>query len=146
MAYCVQADIANMLPEAVLIRLTDDANAGSIDTDRLEESIDTASDEIDTYIGGRYSLPITGTVPPIIKKMCCDIAIYNLYSRVKESIPELRQKRYDAAVRLLEKIAKGEISIGIQPPPDPPSAGNYEGGMQVSARTKMFDAATLDKF
>lgn len=146
MAYCVQADITHMLPEAVLIRLTDDAGAGAIDAARLAESIDTAADEIDAYIGGRYALPVSGAVPPILVKLNADIAIYNLYSRVKESIPELRQKRYDAAVKLLEKIAEGKISIGIQPPPDAPAAGGYEGGMAVSARTQIFDATTMDKY
>jgi phage gp36-like protein len=146
MGYCTQTDIANMIPEAVLIRLTDDDNAGVIDTGRLAESIDTAGDEIDTYIGGRYALPVTGTVPPILTKLCADIAIYNLYSRIKESIPELRAERYKAAVRLLEKISKGEISIGLQPPPAAPETGHSEGGMQMSARTKIFDSTTMDKY
>ena len=146
MSYCAQADLARMLPESVLIRLTDDASAGSIDAEKIAEAIDTASDEIDAYIGGRYALPIAGTVPPILAKLCADIAIYNLYSRVKEQAPELRSERYKAAIKLLEAIASGKISLGVQPPPSPPAAGGYEGGAQVSVRDKIFDSTTMDKY
>ena len=41
-----------------------------------------------------------------------DLAIYNLYARRSDSTPEIREKRYDAAVKFLEQIAKGTISMG----------------------------------
>jgi len=144
--YCTVDDLKKAIPEAVLIRLTDDAGAGVVDEDKTSEAIASAAEEIDTYIGGRVKLPIAGTAPPILGKINTDIAIYNLYSRVKEEIPQTRADRYKNAVRLLEKMAKGEISIGLQPPPDPPAAGEYEGAGQVNARTKIFDPDTLGKY
>ncbi|MBW2598540.1 MAG: DUF1320 domain-containing protein [Deltaproteobacteria bacterium] len=146
MAYCTPDDLQKLLPETVLIRLTDDTGAGVIDETRASEAIASSAEEIDAYIGGRVKLPIAGTAPPILGKINVDIAVYNLYSRVKEEIPQTRADRYKNAVRLLEKISKGEISTGLQPPPDPPAAGEYDGAGQVDARTKIFDAATMEKY
>ena len=142
--YCTIEDLKKALPEAVLIRLTDDTGAGVIDEAKTSEAITSAAEEIDTYIGGRVKLPIAGTTPPIFGKINADIAIYNLYSRVKEDIPQTRADRYKNAVRLLEKISKGEISIGLQPLPDPPE--HYDGAGQVNTKTKIFDNDTLGKY
>lgn len=146
MAYCTIDDLKKILPETILIRLTDDESAGVIEETRAQEAIDSAAEEIDTYIGARVALPISGTVPPILGKINADIAVYNLYSRVKEQVPDTRTSRHKDAVRLLEKIGEGKISLGLQPPPDPPAAGNYSGGNQVNTRTKIFDEETMDKY
>lgn len=146
MAYCIIDDVKKMIDEVKLIRLTDDENTGAIDSDRLQEAINSAAEEIDTYIGGRIALPISGDIPPILGKLNVDLAIYNVYSRVKESIPEVRGERYKAAIRFLEKLSEGKISLGCQPVPDSPGAGDYAGGSQVSARDKIFDETTMGKY
>lgn len=146
MGYCTLDDLKKLLPEAILIRLTDDDGLGAIDTTRTDEAIASAAEETDAYIGGTVKLPITGTVPPILGKINADIAIYNLYSRVKEDIPKTRGDRYKNAIALLEKIAGGNLSLGLQPVPDPPAAGGYAGGAQVDARDKDFDTTTMDKY
>lgn len=145
MAYCTITDIEKLLPGSQLVRLTDDEAAGAVDTDRVQEAIDSATEVIDSYIGARVKLPLSDSVP-VLGKLCVDIAIFNLYSRVKENIPETREKRYNDAIRFLEKIAEGKISLGVQPPPDPPASGNYDQGSRVSVRDKIFDATTMDKF
>ena len=145
MAYCTLADIQLKLPDAQLIRLTDDEDAGVINTDRVQEAIDAAADEIDGWIGGRVALPLTKSVP-MLTQINVDMAIYHLYSRYQESIPDTRETRYKDAVKLLEKINAGDISLGVQAPPEPPAAGNYEQGLQTSARTKDFSETTMAKF
>jgi len=146
MAYCTQSDIEKMLPEKQLIRLTDDENTGLINTVRLDEAIDSAAEEIDAYIGSRTKLPVSGTAPPILGKFNTDIAIFNLYSRFSENIPETREDRYKNAIKTLEKISEGKLSFGIQPLPDPPSADEYAAAGQISARDKMFGPAAMDKY
>lgn len=146
MAYCTQSDLEKLLPKNQLIRLTDDEGISEVNAVRIAEVIDSAAEEIDAYIGGQTKLPITGTVPPILGKFNADIAIYNLYSRLAESIPETRADRYKNAIKTLEKIAEGKISIGIQPPPDPPAENEYHGAGASSARDKMFDITTIDKY
>lgn len=146
MAYCTIDDIEKMIPEDILIRLTDDEGTGVINEAWVQEAIDSASEEIDTYIGGRVKLPITGAVPAILGKLNADIGIFNLYSRYKEDIPETRETRYKNAIRLLEKISEGKVSLGLQPPPDPPDEGKYSDGGRVQVRDKIFDETTMSKY
>ena len=144
--YCTIDDIKKMIDEVRLIRLTDDEGSGSINTEHLQEAIDSAAVEIDSYIGGRVALPIVGDVPSMLNKLNVDIAIYNVYSRDAEKTPEVRADRYKNAIRFLEKFSEGKGSLGSQPPPDPPDEGDYSAGSRVSARDKMFDETTMDKY
>jgi len=111
MAYCAYADIKKILPEETLVQLTDDEGAGVANQTRISEAIAQADDEINAYLGMKYSLPLS-PVPAIVKKLSVDMAVYNLYSRRMESIPETRAERYKNCLRLLEGIAAGKISIG----------------------------------
>ena len=94
-------------------------------TARIEEAINQADAEINTYCASKYTVPFA-PVPEAIKKCSVDIAIYNLYSRRVEEIPATRADRYKNAIRLLEAIAKGSITLGVAPSAEPP--GNPEGG------------------
>ncbi len=116
MAYCTLTDIKKLLPEEILIQLTDDEDIEQVNQTRIDEAIDQADSEIDSYCGGKYSVPFS-TTPDIVKKISVDISIYNLYSRRVEEIPETRATRYKNAIRQLEGIAKGMISIGEDPEP-----------------------------
>ncbi len=142
-AYCVIADVQKMLPDDALIRLTDDENVETMDTTRLQESIDSAGEEIDAYIGGVCDLPISGTVPSILGKLNVDIAIYNLYSRLQEIIPDTRQKRYDNALKVLSQIAAGKVSFGLTPPP---AASETTKGAVASYRDKIFTSDKMDQY
>lgn len=109
MPYCTQADLINQIPETYLIELTDDAEAGTIDSDKVTRAIVDADDEINLYCRKYYTVPFT-TVAGIIRKFSVDIAIYNLYSR-RRSIPEERVTRYADAITTLKSIAAGEFFI-----------------------------------
>ena len=109
--YSSQSDIERLIPPDTIYQLTNDGVAGGTDTDVLEESIRQADAEIDSYCGTFLTVPFV-VVPDIIKKISVDIAIYNLYSRKVEEIPPARNDRYKNAIRQLEGISKGTISIG----------------------------------
>ncbi|MBU2548347.1 MAG: DUF1320 domain-containing protein [Proteobacteria bacterium] len=145
MAYATQADLLKALPELELIRLTDDDGAGSIDTDKVAEALDSAADEINVWIGGRVKLPLTATVP-VLLNLNRDLAVYNLYSRVSTEVPETWRERRKDALKLLEKINDGKVSLGAQPPPAPPASTGYDGGIQTQVRTQIFSETELDKF
>ena len=144
MAYCEITDVQKMIPDAVLIRLSDDEGAGAINTTRVQESIDSGGEEIDSYIGQVCALPIGGTAPPILGKLNVDIAIYNLYSRLQEKIPETRQTRYDNAIKILMKIANGEMTFGLQPEPAEPETTSFESIAET--RDQIFTSDTLDMY
>ena len=105
-------DIKKLLPDSLIIQLTDDEDINAINQERVDAAIYQADAEIDADCGNRYSVPFT-TVPPIIQKHSVDIAIYNLYSRRVEEIPKTRADRYKNAKESLEGIASGKISLGV---------------------------------
>ncbi len=134
MAYCTLDDLKNMIPEGVLIQLTDDEGTDAVDQDAIDDAVAQADAEIDSYCGTRYTVPFV-TVPDVVKKASVDIAIYNLYSRRVEEIPQTRTDRYKNTVRLLEAISRGTISIGVDPAPGEKSEGRAESNTPVSDRT-----------
>lgn len=124
MPYATQDDLVKQIPEDDLIMLTDDGDAGAVDPVKVDDALTDASSEIDGYVGSRHALPLA-TVPPIIGKQCVDIAIYNLYAR-RGGPPEHIEKRYQNAVRFLEKVAKGDITMGAEDPAGTGSADTAE--------------------
>ena len=127
MAYSTLDDIKKLLPEEALIQLTDDENLGVVNQGRVDEAIAQADAEINSYCASKYTVPFT-TVPAIAKKISVDLAIYNLYSRKVDIIPETRAERYKNAIRQLEGISKGTISLGVDPAP----AATTEGGAETN--------------
>ena len=122
MAYCTKEDILEQLPEQELITLTDDAGTGTVDEDVVNRAITDADATIDAYCQGRYALPLN-PVPEMIRKLSVDIAIYNLYSRRNDVMPDVRTERYKNAIRFLERVAEGKIQLGASTP-QPESTAN----------------------
>jgi len=130
MAYSTQTDLEEQISQAELIELTDDAGSGSVDTSAVARAIADSDAEIDSYCGGRYTMPFS-PVPVIIRKFSVDMAIYNLFSRRSVlKVPEDRQKRYDNAIRFFRDLAKGLISLGADAPAEP------SDGLPQATRTK----------
>ncbi len=139
--YCTIDDIKKLLPEELLIQLTDDEGLNRVNDARVDEAIAQAGAEIDSYCATKYAVPFA-TVPPIVKKCSVDMAIYNLYSRRVEKTPETRVDRYNNAVKLLSNIAKGVVSIGADPAPTEQATGDQISGTKeasdrVVTRSKM---------
>jgi len=143
MAYCTLDDLEKLIPEVTLIQLTDDEDTGAVNTERVSEAIAQADSEVDGYAGTKYSVPFT-TVPPVVKKCSVDIAVYNLYSRKVEEFPATRKDRYNNAIRFLEKVAKGEISLGLDPEPTAKSEGGAE--CNKTSDDRVFTRTTMEGF
>jgi phage gp36-like protein len=143
-AYCTLAEIKAQIDERDLIMLTDDAAAGAVDEEIVAAAIADADEEIDGYVGSRHRVPLS-PVPGIIRKQSVDIALYNLHARRKRDIPELRQKRYDNAIRFLEQVAKGTISLGVHDPEgNPPRADRPE--LSIDNPERIFDREKMKGF
>lgn len=138
--YSTLDDIKKVIPEEVMVQATDDENLGSVNQDRVDEAIAAADAKIDSYCGGRYRVPLS-TVPEIVKALSVDIAVYNLYSRT-QFMPEVRKDRYRDAIKQLEGIARGLVSLGVAeaPPAADPGSGaetNKPTDSNVFSRSKM---------
>lgn len=138
--YSTLDDIRRLIPNAIIIQLTDDENTLTVNQVRVNEAIAQADSVINSYCATRHTVPFTAPVPAIIKAMSVDIAVYNLYSRRVEEIPETRSERYKNAIRLLEGIAKGTITLGVAPAP----VALREGGVKTN-KTKKDRTFTKDK-
>ena len=68
-----------------------------------------AGAEIDSYAGGRYTLPLAGSGQ--VKDLCLRIAIYRLYANRQKQIPETVVKDRDDAIALLKDVAAGKASL-----------------------------------
>ena len=142
--YCTQDDILDLIDERQLIQLTDDTHAGVVDSAVVTRMVEDADAEIDGYLAKRFAVPVD-PVPGALRKVSVDIAIYNLFSR-RNIDDEVRTRRYDQALKKLEQVAAGKMTLGIQPPPDPPADPDDGVAIQVNARPPVFGTDTMDKF
>jgi len=143
MAYCTLSDLLKIAPESDLIELTGDAEPGVIDTDVVDEYIADAGALIDGYLRGKYALPLS-PVPSLLKSLCRDITVYELYSRrMKLKAPEALKERRDGAIKILESIQKGTITLGVT---DPASTTPSSGSVKISAEDRIFSRDTLENF
>ncbi|MCL4514146.1 MAG: DUF1320 domain-containing protein [Firmicutes bacterium] len=141
--YCIVDDLLKKIPQAVLVKLTDDAGTGAIDQTKVDDAMIDAANEIDSYCRSRYPVPFN-PVPGIIKKLALDIALYNLFSRrgFEEGSPDkIIADRYKAAIELLEKIARGLVSLGDSGNAPPPPQG-----VDISNPPRRFSRPKLEGF
>lgn len=121
MIYATQQDIAERHGEELLLSLTDRDGTGEVDTAAVERACADASAEADSSLAERYSLPLP-SVPPVLVRVCVDIAVYRMASTADVATEEQRT-RYEDAVALLRRIARGEAGLGIDTTPGPSSSG-----------------------
>ena len=143
--YCTVDDLRDQSSAEFLIRCTDDAGVGAIDQTVVEKKIIDAQTEIDSYCRAQYAVPFQA-VPGLIKKIAVDIALYNLISKrgLDEESPDvILVKRYRDAVKLLENLAKGLVTIG------PGAAGESRPQPQqatIFSQRRRFTRDSMDGF
>lgn len=111
----------------------------------VQDAIQDASEEIDSYLAAKYTLPLPST-PNNLKRLACDIARYRLY--FQQPTEEVR-KRYEDAKEFLKGVRDGKNVLAIldnqnqvteekpaNAPATMPIGSTYRGGV--------FGDATLD--
>lgn len=108
--YASVQDLIYQYGEQEARALSDRMRVNKIDHSILELALGDAASTIDTYLS-RYTLPLK-TVPKALKRIACDMARYYLCGgAVVET--ELIRRRYEDAIRFLEKVANGSIQLGL---------------------------------
>lgn len=110
--YCTKDDISAQI-KSIDRYLRDPRDSGTEWEDRLTAAIENAGYEIDGYLASRIQLPVQ-TVPPYLKKLCVDVAIYNAMSfkgLKSDSEENTVYERYKAAVKFLEGVRDGKNVI-----------------------------------
>ena len=104
-------------------------------------ALQDASEEADTYVGVRFTLPLP-SVPSPLKRAVCDIARYRLY---KDRPTEQVAKRYDQAIDWLKRLSEGKVVLDFGPAmsdedkaaietPVKPAGGTYTGSVFSDAK------------
>ena len=114
MPYCTLTDIIKAISEEIVKQLTDDDTIGEIVEANFTAAIARADAEIAGYCAVKYPVPFP-PVPAVVAGLSLDMSIYYLYKR--RTVSEDVQKAYDNAIARLKDIAKGLLSLGVDPPP-----------------------------
>ena len=100
--------------DAAVAHLTMDDATGTPDTDVLDETLNAAEGDVDSYLGIRYLIPVdvTGstTLADSLKARALDIAVYHLIAR-RGQVPEAKTKAFDDAIVWLKSLAAGEVVL-----------------------------------
>src|SRR3984957_17650856 len=105
----------NRYPNRDLVQLTnEDPTASTVNTTPITQALTDASAEIDGYIEGRFTLPLTDP-PAVLNRLATDIAMYRLQSLRPLHDLEDARKRYEDGVAMLIKVQAGELTRGRSP-------------------------------
>lgn len=134
MPYCTQADIQALeLTEKELIQLTDDTDAGSVDSVMVTAAIAKADAEIDAYCQAVYTVPFT-TIPAIVKGWSATLAAFNLYRNRPK--PTTIVDRYNKVMSWLKDVQQAKAAIaGITDDSSLP-ASTTDGTAQTFRKTQ----------
>ena len=115
MGYGSYMDVANELGERELMRITNLDGESPVQL-KVQIAIDFADILIDTYIRGRYILPLSGPSPGILRKISKDLAINYLYegAYAKSAMPNTIVWKKIDAMKLLLGIQSGDIILQNQ--------------------------------
>jgi phage gp36-like protein len=152
-AYISRNDIGNAIAEDVLKYLVDDERQGSITPageERIEQRIQDAESEVNSYLAQRYTLPLP-EVPPVLKARALDIAVYRLFLRRgirPGSADESVIDQYRLAVSWLKDVATGRASLTFANGPEGSDGAKVGGGSKprIAAQRRIFSRDSLEDF
>ncbi|WP_241047866.1 gp436 family protein [Achromobacter xylosoxidans] len=78
--------------------------------EKLDLALADASNTIDGYVAGRYTLPLS-PVPQVLTRIACELARHYLYD---DQITEAVRQRYDANIKFLSRVASGDLKLGVE--------------------------------
>ncbi|HRQ57659.1 MAG TPA: DUF1320 domain-containing protein [Azoarcus taiwanensis] len=107
--YATVQDLISRFGEREIAQITNRASAlDVIDMAVAERALADANAEVHSHVATRYRAPFD-PVPTLLVRVACDIARYRLYD---DAVPEEIRNRYTDAVRILTRIANGEMGFG----------------------------------
>ncbi|MCL2689064.1 MAG: DUF1320 domain-containing protein [Chitinispirillia bacterium] len=118
MTYATLETIIELQPKETLLQLVDDDNDGDFIADPpnkayqiIQAAIGDAQSIVNSYISGRYRLPLN-IRPPIIVQIASNLALCALYDRRRElDQPKGIKERRERAMKQLEDIQAQKASI-----------------------------------
>jgi phage gp36-like protein len=128
------------LDELIQVSNPTDPTATAINDTRVANAVADISALIDAKLGARYAVPLT-SVPLVLQNIACDLVRARLYD---DRIPDRIADREKAALKLLDDIAAGNLTLGLDAAAQPtaPSDGpQYFSGTPTFTQTSLSDYA-----
>ena len=122
-SYATLADVVQIYTQELVDKIAWDVDSSAVNAAAVTRALEEASAEIDTHISSRYPIPVHPT-PPILRKLCVDIGVYNVAFGYSRRTDEMRL-RYDDAIKMLIRIADGRAGLGLA---SPVSTADPDGG------------------
>lgn len=135
--YATEQDMIDAYGSDAITIAADRDGDGVADPGVIDEALLFATEFINSYVGAKYALPLS-SVPPVLPPVCVDIALYRLSQRPGAMTDEIKD-RYEKVVSWLDRVARGIVSLGVDP--SPPSQGG--GGVQLVSGPRRFTRDTL---
>ncbi|MFW1174952.1 gp436 family protein, partial [Vibrio parahaemolyticus] len=88
-----------------------DRDTNTLNDTWINQALDQADEEIDSFLGRRYVLPLP-TVPGILNKIAIIIAFYWLADRDQQAT-NLLEERYKMQLETLREISNGKRELGL---------------------------------
>ncbi len=139
MSYATQQDMIDRFGEQEIIDLTDRTGTGEIDVNVLGKAFADADSQIDSYLMGRYTLPLS-CVPDVLMGVAADISRYRLLGTRPH---EVAGQRYKDAIRWLQDVAAGRANLDLDTAQQQAAPGS---GPTSSAPDRVFTDETLEDF
>ena len=114
MGYITNADIEERLGSVAYVQLADDDGNGVAEVGVVDEARLGAEGEVNSYLGRRYSVPVSLTTHPdladVLASFTLDLAEYRLRLR-RPPVPDDARRRRDQAIEWLTRVAEGRIEL-----------------------------------
>ena len=136
MSYIVQDDIKGLLPEEFSLQALDDNGDGSQDTGLWDYALAAAQDDVDGRLGTRYTVPLTGTIPAVVKHATKILVLFYIYKRrgVGDDANPWAKDAVEQHTKL-DKIGAGDLALTATADPANP------GGTVIGEDSKLYDEA-----
>jgi phage gp36-like protein len=109
-AYITQDDLLQRITMQELIQLTDDNKPpAAVNPSVVGAAIADGCAAVDSYCRNRYAVPLQPSNDVV--RITRDIAVYELYSRRPQKMPEVVRQRYVDVMALLKDISVGKASL-----------------------------------
>ncbi|AZQ10159.1 gp436 family protein [Shewanella khirikhana] len=108
--YATKQDLIDR-DESMLWNFAIDRTTGELNDTYIDQALAQADEEIDSFLGRRYQLPLP-TVPGILNKIAITIAFYWLADRDNQAT-NLLEDRYKMQLDTLREIATGKRELGL---------------------------------
>lgn len=119
--YATIADLELAHGAAFILKLSDRDGTRQRNDATLDAALVRATSLANSYIDKKYRVPLASP-PDFLVSAVMDVAVYMLARNPTTPTEEMR-KRYDDAMKLFEKVSKGDVTLAGNEPAETPDTG-----------------------